>query len=591
MVIRLYLLALLLSFLLLLSNTLFHMLGCSARPDTTKPQPPEFVELYGQMKEVAKPVVERKSPLRTMSISADGMPLSSFLRYVSDRTGVSVIAEERLDGKEITLDMKDQDVGLVLSVVARRLGVQVTRSGSLYYLGKLRNEDRGVMVRKVRRLNQEELLAAVGVLLSENGRAETYADGLAVIGDRVEVLERVAELLDGIESAPSDSWIVQLHVVSMANTFFVDAGLDVNPSAEIAATFAMVDVDDTSSQVTANATLQAVLTAERQDDRVSIVTEPAFVLLDGTTSEFRDATQTPVRIRTVSPEGTVTDAGFETVQTGTEIMCGIRELGANRARLSVSILNSSVAGSIENIPIVDEQSFVTEASVQAGGVYLLGSFERARKANQVRSITATARRNERDSRTMYVWAKTYRIAGPVYEGEEYGTGRDRRHSQSGGGGAGNSLHNGGTGGPDSSRDSQASSHGMQRGGPIGRDSDHPDRHVGDQRTGVSNSSGRVFGSLELPSPPSPSASQPRPFTTSGGSRTVDEGEGGATPSPEVEHRGLEPLQSTPKLFTNGPFLHRQQPPHACTHTPCVGGCDITIFEAVRILEEQSENEN
>lgn len=548
----------------LVSLILSNLGGCSNKGEKPEASAPEFRKLYDQLRELPQPRVEKRSPGRTMSISAEKMPLSSFLRYVSDKTGVSIIAEEKLDEKEVTLDMREQDVGLVLSVVARRLGVQVTRSGNLYYLGKLRNEDRGVLVRKVRRLSQEELKSAVAVLLSDNGRAETYADGLVVIGDRVEVLERLAELLDGIESAPSNSWIVQLHLVSLSETFFKDAGLDVNPAAEIAASFAMVDVDDSAGQLTANASLRAVLAADRQDDSVSIVTEPSFVLLDGTIASFRDARQTPVRVRTVSPEGTVTDTGFQTVQTGTEVVCEIRELGSDRAKLRVDVTSSSVAGSVEDIPIVDEQAFTTEASVQAGGVYLLGSFNRARDAQQVRSITATAKRTEREARTVYVWARTYRIAGPIGESDEgiYKGKSELQQPDLGKRDGGNiSRHYG----PRTGR--FTSTRGPVHGGPAGQETFQGRGSGG----GTGGNSFLGFGSgndssqehnrndyIDPSGPPSPSASQPQVFTPDG-LRTVDDGEGGPTPSPEAERLKGAPVQTTSEHRTPSTPAGQQRP--------------------------------
>ena len=244
-----------------------------------------------------------------LSISTDGMPLASCLRYVSDRCHVSVIAAAGLDDKLIVLDVIDQPVSQVLGVIARRIGVQVTRIGSLYFLGELRPEDRGVFVRKVERLSREELNSAVSVLLSEHGRVITYDDGLVLVGDRVEVLQRISELFDSVESAPAESWVVQLHLISLRDRASQELGLDVNPTGELAFRLAGIDAVDFGFSV--DSMFSALLKASKESDGVTLVAQPMFVLLDGSPCEFVSGDEVRIAESTVSPEGTVTTTGYE----------------------------------------------------------------------------------------------------------------------------------------------------------------------------------------------------------------------------------------------------------------------------------------
>ena len=110
------------------------------------------------------------------------MEVVTFARMVAREAGISVVVEDDLDSKKISLEVSDTPAAEVLELVARRLGVELSRVGGAYFLGELRPEDRAVYVRRVRRLSSEELQAAVEVLISDNGRVTAYPDGLVVVG-------------------------------------------------------------------------------------------------------------------------------------------------------------------------------------------------------------------------------------------------------------------------------------------------------------------------------------------------------------------------------------------------------------------------
>ena len=138
------------------------------------------------------------------------------------------MADSRLDGRTVTLEVQGETVASILGVVARRMGVDVTQQGTLYYLGQLRAEDRGLLVRRVRRLTSDEVSQAIENLMSEVGRVLTVADGLVVVGDRVEVLQRIEALIEQIDRTEVVTWVVQLYVAELTRSpcqIMIDAGV------------------------------------------------------------------------------------------------------------------------------------------------------------------------------------------------------------------------------------------------------------------------------------------------------------------------------------------------------------------------------
>jgi type II secretory pathway component GspD/PulD (secretin) len=345
---------------------------------------------------------------RPVSISAQGMQLREFLRYLADRTGVSVVAAEGLDTKEVTLDVTEQPVGQVLSTVARRLGVDLTRTGEVYFLGQLKPEDRGVLVRVVRRMTGEDLQKALDTLRSEHGKGVAFADGVCVVSDTVEVLARVTELLDGVEAAPAVTWVVQLYVVSVAESRMKDLGLDITPLADLSVKVALGSVASAvSSDV--NLKLNAVLQAARENKGMRMECEPLLLCSVGREATVTKGNEVPIVQHAISDQGTNTIAGVTYKQTGLQIAASVIEVGAERARLTLKVQLADQAGTVEGYPILASQSVSVSPVVQSGGVYLVAALNRSDAAHEEATLLPTRAAETRSAELLQVWARVYRL--------------------------------------------------------------------------------------------------------------------------------------------------------------------------------------
>jgi type II secretory pathway component GspD/PulD (secretin) len=389
---------------------LLFIVGCNKQQAYVQPQ----VEFDSYYKELKNSVSNTNITIRNeklLTLSASDMPLNSFLRWISDEAQVSVICETSLDTMPVTLDVVGQGVSDILGAVARRLGVQVTRTGHLFFIGSLRPEDRGVLVRTVKRLNGEELQLAVQNLLSENGRASCYTDGLVVVGDTVQVLQKVNELLDGIDSAPCNSWVVQLFVINYSNSLDSSFGIDTNMEAELAAVLSKTSASAINSSASLNGLFSAVIKAEKENKTVSMIAKPLFVLVDGGQAQFNCGEKIPVAKRAVSDAGTTTTSGFDYIQTGLTFSVMIRESTDNAAKLTVSVGISSVSGYVDDkAPIMNLQEFKTVANVKSGGVYLLGSVKSDSKTDSQTGTLGLLKGNKNTDGIIQIWGKCFRIS-------------------------------------------------------------------------------------------------------------------------------------------------------------------------------------
>jgi hypothetical protein len=379
--------------------------------------------VYGAWSAELVPTAHEVNVEPRLTVSVDGLPLPAFARWVADKAGVSIVIEDTLETRKVTLDVRDVAVSDLLGMVARRADSQVTRVGRLFYLGQLRPEDKGVLVRKVGRLSGEELSRAVGVLLSEYGRCQCFADGLVLVGDRVEVLQRVDELLNGVESAAASTWVVQLYVVNLSNSDVADLGLDALPALEVAATVAGVSgggigaasalASSASTAARLKGGLDLVLRASRVRSSVVIVGQPLFLMVDGDSTHLGSGQRVPVPRRTVSDQGTVTTAGFDYIDTGLQLDVELREVAHERARLRVKGSFSSVLSFVEAAPVVSRDDYASSAVIASGGVYLVSSLERTQAEKAHKGPLSLGLKNSDVGQVVQIWARAYRIAGPA----------------------------------------------------------------------------------------------------------------------------------------------------------------------------------
>ena len=354
----------------------------------------------------------------SVTLSVQDMALPDFLRYVATEYDVSVIAASKLDDTTVTVEVHEQSIDTVLSLVGRRLNVRATKVGGMWFLGDLVSEDRGVLVRKVQRLSAGELKEAASVLLSEIGRVSSYPDGLVVVADRVDVLGHVSAMIDQIERAPAGAWVVQLYLVLIRNGDTLDAGVDVIPAADLAVAFAAASQGMSVTSASIDARLSAVARADRTQEGLQLLAWPTFLLLDGQTGISQDGDEFPIREPVFDERGQVVSERVQYIRTGMNYRVQLRELGNDRAKLDVRVdLGQRVGESAAGDPIINRQVFETVSEIRDGGVYLLGSVERSSDRKRAESITSTAWLNEIDQRTLQLWAKCYQVSGPIKQRE------------------------------------------------------------------------------------------------------------------------------------------------------------------------------
>ncbi len=393
------------------------MSGCGGKKDgNVTLQRPVFPEMYRTfLEEEDKQEKEFVSARKTVTVSVNEMPLKKFLAHISGLVEISVICEDTLDEKLVSIDVVDTDVGEVLSGVARRFNADIIVQGDLYYIGNLKMDDRGYLVRKVKRLSKDSIKEVVTAMLSEMGRVFVNDDGLIVAGDSLRVLKQVDSMLTSVERQPANTWILQMYLITTTDKatknfgFETEAYLDISHIGELDTSAAFAQG---VTKVIADSEFRAILNIARDSERYRIDAEPMMLLVDGGKASIRDGEKIAVPMKTVSDMGTVSTTGYEFVDTGIITTVSLREMSRRTASCDISVELTQVTGYVEEFPITAGQTFSTTAILESGGTYLIGSISKKSVTNEKNGqlLNMYMKKGNNDV-AMSIWVRCYKIQG------------------------------------------------------------------------------------------------------------------------------------------------------------------------------------
>ncbi len=365
-----------------------------------------WADLYKESPSIKSNQFEvNSSGSQKLTYRVESMPLAMFLRQLSADSGLSVVWSENLDDTTISLSVAAIPARDVLTVVARRLGVQMAYYGNLYYLGSLQKTDRASYVTKVNRIKQKDIEELLKGLKSDIGNVTVLTDGTVLMMDNTEYIIKADRVLSSLQNIEVTSWFVQLYLAGYSNTEGKDVGLETTDDINLAAS--LVD-GNFGADLTID--IMSQFKAELSRSNVSIVASPLLVLVDGSSSTVKNVETVPVPEYTTSSEGTVTVSGYEEIESGFVLTVDVRDWGDGRANLSYDVNIGEITGYVDNYPIVTSNELAGEVVVNSGGVYLLGSLTRNNETDSQSGFLGLTNTNQskRDS-LLRLWAKVQRI--------------------------------------------------------------------------------------------------------------------------------------------------------------------------------------
>ncbi len=328
-----------------------------------------------------------------------------FMRWLSDRSGFGFVAQEGLEEKSISAEIKNASVEEIFDSVSRSVKLNYIKIGNTFFIGDIKKEDRCVLVRKVRSVSSDFLNSSITALLSETGKSSVSPECIVVVSDVPAVLTRVSEVCDKVESSSSGTWILQFYITLQKKTLDLDVGAKVNTSGAVSYALAKGQGDDKFSFTDQESLSQNVeMVLQHKSEFIKLVSAPLMLIRDGSSAEWYDGITIPVPQYSISQYGVRTVSGYKDYKAGFSLLCKIRET-LHGCILECKYESSNIVGYTESIPHLSKSSLHFNTEIRSGRIYLVGELMNDQRNN---SLTNVFQFGKDDSYTkVQIWCRAY----------------------------------------------------------------------------------------------------------------------------------------------------------------------------------------
>jgi type II secretory pathway component GspD/PulD (secretin) len=288
------------------------------------------------------------------------------LTDVTSQLGLSCVIPEGLGS--VTVNFDDVNGESAIREICRQLNLGVRLEDKVLILtqGEGRSEAFGVFYRGQ---DLPDELADVGRTVVGKGVSVKRIGERVVVSGEQEDVERMANLLSHLRAAASDTWMLDVALVSLGKSVRRDAGLDWTvgggAGVDMSAGTGRLDISGPVFGARAAASVAVVLRAVEEGREASTVTRGTLLLVEGQKASLQQGESVPLPRRSISPEGVVTVVGYDNIQTGFNL-----EAEAHRVEGGVSLKLrprlSGVTGFQGEQPIIAERTCESTVELKSG---------------------------------------------------------------------------------------------------------------------------------------------------------------------------------------------------------------------------------
>lgn len=187
-------------------------------------------------------------------------------------------------------------------------------------------------------------------------------NGMIVIGGSELSVKQSKLIADLVGTRQPNAWFVDVAILSMSENWQIDFGI----SGSIGGIIKKVSTE----KGILDYVLDGTWSVDYGKGIDQILLRTGVVILEGTESEIQSVEEIPIPQRTVSPEGTVTITGYETIRAG--IMLTISATAVpNGIKVKLTPEISDITGFVDEKPIVSRKKITTNLIVKENDKIIL----------------------------------------------------------------------------------------------------------------------------------------------------------------------------------------------------------------------------
>ncbi len=165
--------------------------------------------------------------------------LTDFSIWFTNTFEKGIVFEESLRTKTISAEFHNATEKEIINIVSKMFDLESNRLGSTYYIGKFRQEDRGILVRQIQTLSIEDIEKVVQSVNANQGKVSVTETGVLVVADRESVLTRISDLFDSLDGVNIKKYVVNFYFIDLNVSELKRKGIDLTTSGTFSADLAV----------------------------------------------------------------------------------------------------------------------------------------------------------------------------------------------------------------------------------------------------------------------------------------------------------------------------------------------------------------
>jgi hypothetical protein len=219
----------------------------------------------------------------------------------------------------------------------------------------------------------DELASAINNILPD-GTSVLVANGKVVVGGTNSVVDQASAIAQLVGSHKPSSWYVDVCILSMADNWATNFGITGSIGG-------IVNFNADGDPNILESVLNGSWNIQSGGGIDSVVLRTSVILLSGTKSFVRSVEEIPVPRTTVSPQGTVTVSGYDTVNAGITLSLDCIAVD-NGLRVAINPEVSDIQGYVGDRPLITRREVSSNVIIKDGDVVLLSGLWSNRTSNQ-----------------------------------------------------------------------------------------------------------------------------------------------------------------------------------------------------------------
>lgn len=310
-----------------------------------------------------------------VSISGIGLSWSGVVRDVCRQAGLSVLIPDGFNDITIDVDFDSTKIGIALNELTKTvggLGYRCEEETILFDSSVVQS----VATIDPQYADIDELKAVIKDVVDEEASV-SISSGMIVVGGSSSLIEQSQTIANLVGYREPALWQVQICILNMIDSWQHELGIN----ADIGGVVRLADEENNIL----DAVLNGYWNVSYGGGIDAVVLRSSLVILEGSEATIESIEEIPVPQRTVSPEGTVSISGYESISSGITVNLEAIKVPSG-LRVVIKPEVSDLVRFVDERPLIARRNLSTSVIVQDKDVILLSGLWGNRKYDKFGSI-------------------------------------------------------------------------------------------------------------------------------------------------------------------------------------------------------------